>query len=462
MEKKTKKFKVPETYVLVVAFIVIATIMTYLIPAGQYDMIKNEELGTSVAEPNSFHYVEQNPSTLMDFLLAIPKGLNKSASIINLIFLVTGFFQIVSDTGAIDRIVGVIIKKLERNSILVIPIITIIMSILGALGAITNAVIAFIPLGIVIAKKLKLDPVVAVAIMFVGTYCGFGSSPIYPTTLQLAQKIADVPVLSGFNFRVIMWIILTLTTTFYIMRYAKKIQIDINNSILDKVEFSDNLDESLTNSQFSVKDIAIIVVLILGFVIFTYGTLNYGWGTDYMCAIMFAIALIAGIIAKVHPEKMSESFINGCKSVVYASLITGFATGISVILTEGNIIHTIVYTLSIPLNKVGAIISSWLMLYINMFFNLLVPSGSGQAAVVMPLMAPLSDIIDMSRQVAVCAYQYGDLITNLFIPTSGTVMAVIAIAKVPYGKWFKFIVPLCIIWMIIIHIALVYVIKFGI
>jgi len=459
--KKRVKLRIPDTYVLVTIFIVIAAVMTFLVPAGEYSMVENPQTGLMVADPTSFHRIEQNPVSLENVLLAIPIGMNNSASIINMLFLVSGFLQIVNDTGAIDRLVKAIIQKLKDKSLLVIPIIIIMMSVLGSVGAVVNGVVAFVPLGLLIATKLGMDGMVAIAIIFVATYTGFGTSPIYPTTVQLAQKIAEVPVLSGFAFRSAMTTVTTLILILYTMRYARRISKDPSKSIAGFSEnaFSNSAEDE--EGELTLKDIIIVLVLFGGFGFYAYGTMKYSWGTEYMSGIMFAIAIIAAIIGNISPNQMVKSFISGCKGVVYAGLITGFASGISYILNQGKIIHTIVYTLSQPLSSVGNTVSSWLMLGINMILNFLIPSGSGQAAVVMPLMAPLSDIVGMDRQVAVCAYQWGDFLTNLFNPTSGTTMAVLGLAGVSFNKWLRFIIPLVVVFLILVMVALFIVVRFG-
>lgn len=466
MNKKTKVkkiFKIPDTYVLVTIFIFVAAIMTFVVPAGEYNMIENPQSGLKVADPTSYHRIEQSPVSIENVLLAIPTGMDRSASIINMLFLVTGFLQVVSDTGAIDRLIRAIIKKLQDKSILVLPIIIIMMSVLGSIGAVVNGVVAFVPLGILIATKLGMDTIVAVSIIFVATYTGFGTSPIYPTTVQLAQKIAEVPVLSGFGFRVLMNVVTTVILIFYTVHYANKVKKDPSKSLVGfqaNAQENDSEDEDL--GELTLKDLAIVVTLFAGFGVYAYGTIKYGWGTEYMSAIMFAIAIIAAIIGKISPSSMVKSFIAGCKDVVYACLITGFASGISYILNEGKIIHTIVFTLSKPLASLGSILSSYLMLFINMVLNFLIPSGSGQAAVVMPLMSPLSDIVGMDRQVAVSAYQWGDFLTNLFNPTSGTTMAVLGLAGVSFSKWLRFILPLVGIFLVVVFGGLFIVATIGI
>lgn len=456
------KIKIPDTYILVVFFIAISAILTFVIPAGEFNRINNPETGLTLADPTSYHQVQQNPVSIEQMLLAIPIGMNKSASLINLILLVSGFLQIVNDTGAVDRLIRFILQKLKNKSILILPIIIVMMSVLGAIGALAHSVVAFVPLGLIICSKLRLDPLVAVAITFAATYTGFGASPIVPVTVQLAQKIAEVPILSGLGIRVFMTVATTLILSLYTTLYAIRIQRNPEKSIF---VFQENPLQMDSDSSFAddlkIQDILIVVSLFSGFGIYSFGTLKFGWGTEYMSGIMFAIAIISSIIAKISPDNMVKSFISGCKGVVYACLITGFASGITYILNEGRIIDTIIYFLSMPLKFAGALLSSYLMLFINIIINFFIPAGSGQAAVVMPILAPVSDIVGMNRQVAVYAFQWGDLLSNLFNPTSGTTMACLALAGVPFNKWLKYILPLCGLYLVVILITLLYIISIG-
>lgn len=433
----SKKFKVPDTYVLVFLFIVLATVLTYIIPAGVYGTIE----GTNTLDPNAYQRVEQTPVSIMDFLQSIPQGLTKSASTIFFLFLVGGYLEIINATGAIDSFIAVLIKKLGDKSLLIIPIVMIVMCILGALGIVVNTVIAFIPIGIVLAKRLKVDAIFAVAIMYLSSYIGFAATPIGATNLQLAQSLADVELLSGFGFRSIALVILLTLTIWYTTRYAKKVSQDNSLSILGSDRFSGN-DDEVDTIPFTGKLVAVLVAFFGGFTIYTYGALEHSWGTDYLTGILLAVALFSGLISGMNPDTIAKHFVNGCKGMVYGAILIGFASAITTILTNGQVVNTIIYYLAMPLTAVPQVISAVLMFLINLVFNFFVPSGSGQAAIVMPLMSPLSDIVGVSRQIAVLAYQYGDGLSNTIIPTSGTLMGVLGCANIPLDKWLKFQLPL--------------------
>lgn len=456
-----KRFKVPNTYTLIMMFVIVAAMLTYIIPAGEYEMIKDEATGKTLINPDSFHFIERNPVSIGDFLLSIPNGMNGAAGIIFLTFLVGGFFQIINDTGAIDATINSSINKLQNKALLVIPIVMILMSVLGALGIVVNAAIAFIPIGVALAKKLKLDPVVGISIMYIGAYSGFCATPMGPFNTILGQTIAGLPLMSGFGLRTVVWAFIFIVSVWYTMRYAKKVKSDINNSVLDKIEWIEKSETASEVTDFNFRHGLILLALIIGFVTYAYGSFKLHWSLNYLSAMMLAVALVSGLIAGMRPDDMAKSFIAGCKSMVYGALIIGFAKSITILLTDGKVIHSIIYYMSFPLGKVAPMISGVLMFYINLIFNFFVPSGSGQAMVVMPLLAPMADVVNVSRQVAVSAYQYGDGFSNTIIPTSGVLMAVLGVAKVPYEKWFKFMAPLFGLWVLIGTIAIAFATAIG-
>lgn len=455
-EKQTKrKFRVPNTYTLIMLFIILAAIATYIVPAGEYSMIKDPATGKNAIDPTSFNFVEQNPVSVGDFLLSIPKGMNGGAAIIFLVFLVGGFFQIVNDTGAVDAAINLSINKLQNKALLVIPIIMGIMSILGAVGIVVNAAIAFVPIGVALAKKLKLDPIAGVAIMYLGAFSGFTSSPMGPFNTVLGQTIAGLPPLSGFGFRTAVWLTIFIVTVWYTFRYAKKLRLDQSNSVLEEIDWGDSDDDQRSDMKFTARHALVLVALMTGFVVYAYGSYKLKWGLSYLSAMMLAVALVSGLVAKMHPDDMAKSFIKGAQRMVYGALVIGFAKCITLLLTEGQVIHSVIYYMTIPLTKVAPVFSALGMFLANLFFNFVVPSGSGQAMIVMPLMAPMADVVNVSRQIAVSAYQYGDGFSNIMIPTSGVLMAVLGVAKIPYEKWLKFVLPLFSLWVLIGAISIV-------
>ncbi|MCC8127406.1 MAG: hypothetical protein LIO92_08410 [Clostridiales bacterium] len=449
MSETKKKFTVPNAFIIVFGIMILAAILTYIIPAGTYDKIAD----TSTIDPNSFHYIDQSPTTLWQFVNSISTGMANGSSIIILIFLLGGYFNILIDSKAIDCFVNFLIKKYGNKSIIILPVICILMSVLGAVGVMANPVVAFIPVGLILAKKLKMDQMVAVAMMLVAAYCGFGMSPMCAATVQMAQKIAEIPVLSGFGFRTVAWLVGLAITLMYIMHYANQVSKDPSKSIMGD-EFVIEQNEDDLNDEFTIRHAICLITLVVAMGIYIYGSLKYGWGIAYLETIFFCIAVIVAAASGMGADGFVKSFIAGTKQMCFSAMLVGCATAVSVILTNGNIIHTIIYGMA----QILLVLPRWLvgpvMYYINVIFNFFVSSGSGQAAIVMPIMAPLSDVIGVSRQMAVCAYQYGDGLSNLIFPTNGTMMASIAIAGVKYEKWLKWMLPLYGMWLVLTSIVM--------
>lgn len=450
-----RKFKMPDTYVLLVFFILAAAALTYILPAGTYDMVGD----TKQLDPNSFHFIDKTPVNPFQAILAISTGMTKAASIIFTVFLVSGAFKIINDTGSIDSAIDALSQRLKSKVIILIPIIMIAMSVLGYLGIIVNQTIVFIPIGLLIARKLKMDPIVGLSMMYLATYSGFIGSGMDPFTIVVAQKISGLPILSGIGYRTFIFACLLGSAIIYLMIYAKKVMEDPSKSILG-TNYEWAIEEHHT-ATFSSKHKIILVALFFTFAFYIYGAQNLKWGMGELNTVTILLAIFSGLISGMKFDMMSKSFVDGCKMAVFSALLIGFATAISVVLSQGNIIHTIIYYCSMPLSHLSSYFSALFMFFFNWGFNFFVPSGSGQAAVVMPILAPLSDVIGLSKQVTVSAYKYGDGITNLIIPTSGTLMGFIGLAKIPYEKWLKFILPLIGIWTAIASAAVLIGVAIG-
>lgn len=456
MEKK-KGLKMPNAFIIVFIIMVIVTILTYIIPAGNYELVE----GSNSIDPETFHYLERTPISLWDFINSIFSGMTKSATIIMFTFLLGGYFNVLIATKSIDAFISMLIRKLGDKSIVIIPIMTILMSLLGAVGVMANPVVALIPVGVILAKKLKLDQIMAVALMFVAAYCGYAMSPMCPMTVQTAQKIAEIPLMSGFAFRCAGYGVILISTILYMMYYAKKITKNKALSVMGEEYLSGDLEEE-TEERFTIRDAGVLFSLVIGMGVYTYGSLNLGWGLEYMAGIMLIVAIAAAIISGMSADDLVKNFVKGASQMTFSALLIGCATAISVILTQGNILHTIIFGLS----NVLAVLPSWLvgpvMYYVNIVFNFFVSSGSGQAAIVMPIMAPLADTVGITRQMAICAFQYGDGLSNLIFPTNGTMMACIALAGVKYDKWLKWMMPLFGIWLVISTILVIIGVSMGI
>lgn len=432
--------------------LVLAAVMTWLIPAGKYELLP----GTNIIDADSFHYIENSPISFWQLINSIYSGMVNSSNIIFAVILVGGYFEVIIQTGAIERCIKKMAQGAGQNKTVVIIVISVVMSILGAVGVMANAVIVMIPVGLILAREFKFDRMMAVGMTFVAAYCGFGMTPFGPATIQVAQEISGIPLLSGFGFRVVGWAVVLFVVIVYLIIYSKKPPEEVVE------ERPDNSLAETSQVSLSWRDLLVVLSLIVGLGIYTYGSISFNWNMEYMASTMLVISLVCAAFSKMSADKFVSAFISGARNLLYSAILIGMATAISNILTEGNILHTVIYSLSRVLVYLPKWVIGPMMFYINIIINFFVPSGSGQAALVTPIMAPLSDVLGIQRQMAVCAYQYGDGISNLIYPTNGTMMACIAAANITYKRWIKWLTPLLLVWMLVCITLMVIGILIGI
>lgn len=452
--KKRFSLKMPDTYVLLFGILLIAAIATYLVPAGQFERVEKD--GLTMVVPGTYHGVESSGVGVMDILLSMQKGMVESGSIIFLVLFIGGLMEVIESTGSIKAAVMKAIDRTRGNEFILIAVITILFALGGAVGAVANSVIAFVSIGLIISKALRLDPIIAVAITFGATFAGFNVGFINPYSVGIAHKIAELPLFSGLLFRVIVFIVIVSITIWYTWRYAKKVLKDPNNSILSKSFLADEeLDESELQIEFTNKHKGILIFVGLAFAFMVYGTIQFKWSLDHMSAYFLGVAILVGVIGKIHYNQFIVHFMRGAEKLLYGALIVGAARAILVVLEQGQVLDTIVYALSNLFTGLSPIMATMAMFVANTIISIVVPSGSGQAVLIMPIITPLADMLGVTRQVAVQTYLFGDGFTNSIIPTSGTLMASLAIAGIPYTKWFKWMFPLFLIWMVIAVITLI-------
>ncbi|RKQ28445.1 YfcC family protein [Oceanobacillus halophilus] len=452
IKRKKSRWEMPDTYVILFLVLFVGFIATFIIPSGAFD--RETVDGVEMVIPNTFQQTEGETLGLLDLFNAIQTGMIQSADIIFMILFTGGMFEIIERSGALRGVINRAVRLTRGNEFWLIAIVSTIFALAGAVGAVANAVIAFVVVGVIIARTLKLDPIVAVAITFGANFAGFSVGFINPYTLGIAQDIADLPIFSGAALRIVVFILILGLTIWYTWRYAKKIMENPTESLMGVYEDDDDntggLDDPFTTRH---KLLLTFVVLCLGF--FVYASTQLGWTINHMSAFFVFIALGSGIIAGMHYNSIAGTFLEGTRKLVYGAMIVGLARSVIVILEDGAIIDTIVYALSVPLENLAPVLSAIGMFVSNSLLNFLVNSGSGQAMIAMPLLTPLADMIGVTRQVAVQSYQFGDGLTNLIFPTSGILMASLAVAKVPYAKWLRWVFPLFLIWLVIAIVTLI-------
>ena len=447
MEKKKKKFAVPHVYILLLALILIFSLLSYVVPSNVYDYheITIEETGATrnVIDPTTYHAVDKTPVTLMQFLTAVPRGMQESAQIIFFIFIVGGAMTVLQETRAIEAGLGRLIKGLKDKSILIIPVVMFLFSLCGSVFGMAEETIPFIPIFVSLMVASGFDSLTGVAVVLAGAGSGFAGAFMNPFTIQVAQGIAELPLLSGIGFRVVMYICFVVLTIAMVMRYALKVKKNPQLSpMYDFDKTRDDVADLDSLPPFGGREKAILVVFLIAIVLLIWGVIKKGWYMDEIAALFLGMSMIVAAIGGLGFNNYALTLGKGMADIASGALVVGFARGILVVMTDGNILHTILHGAASLLEGLPAMISAVGMYIFQCLLNFLVPSGSGQAAVSMPIMAPLADLVGVSRQTACIAYQLGDGISNVFTPTSGYFMAGLALAKVPWSKWAKWFLPL--------------------
>lgn len=443
-QKRGGGFKVPHTLVIISAIILLVAVATYLVPGGAYEKIVNEA-GKTVVVDGSFKYVESKPQGVFDVLQAPIQGIIEGAEIIAFLFIVGGAFNIITKTKAIDFGIMRIVNVFKGKEIFIIPIIFFMFSLGGAVFGMTEEAIPFIAMMIPLTLVLGYDSIVAVAITYLACNTGFAAAMLNPFNVGIAQSIAEIPMYSGIEYRTLIWLVSTLVTIGFIMIYANKIK---KNPKLSPVYESDQKKrQNLTDFEsqddqflFSHKIILLLIALCMGTIV--WGVLAKGFWIPQIAAVFLVTGLLAGIVGKLSLDEMADAFILGAKDMIGAAIMLGFARSIVILAENAGIIDTILFHLAQVLGRISGMLASYLMLPVQMFINFFISSGSGQAALTMPILAPLGDLIGISRQLTVLIFQLGDGFSNAMFPTSGILIACIGVAGIPYAKWLKWILPL--------------------
>ena len=401
----------------------------------------------------------------LDILKAFPKGLAAAQSIVFFIFIVGGSFNIVNQTGAIEAGISKVALSLKGKEKLMIPIIVFVFSLGGSTIGMAEEAIVFVPIGVALARALGYDAVTGMAMVSLGAAAGFTSGFMNPFTVGVAQGIAELPLFSGIGLRIIIWICTLILVIGYIYRYANKVKADVKNSYVYELEMQEkDMAIDLSNvRKMTKRDTAVLLIFVVGMAILIFGVFKYGWYITEIAAIFLAIGIFSGIAAAMPIDDIAKHFILGAKDMTMGALVVGLARGILVVMEGSLIIDTIIYGLASAISALPKAISAIGMLLVQTFLNLIIPSGSGLAATTMPIMAPLSDVIGVTRQTAVLGYQFGDGITNSIVPTSGVLLANLSIAKIRYEEWVKFVAPLMILWTVMgcIFMIIAVVINYG-
>jgi uncharacterized ion transporter superfamily protein YfcC len=442
-----KKIKIPHTYALLFFIIIFVTLLTFVVPAGSFERAVDDATGRTFVVPDSYEYMENTPVGFFDMFKAIPKGMEQAGYIIFFVLMIGGSFGILQGTGAIEAGIGEVVKSTKGKEKIVIPLIMFIFSLAGAILGSAEEMLPFYPIVIALAIALGFDTITGTAMVLLGAGAGFAGAFLNPFTVGIAQGIAGLPLFSGIGFRLVGYFAVLGSGIIYVYRYANKIQKnpELSPTYEDDKNSKHNYDLDEI-PEFTGKHKAVLAVFVIGLAILAYGVVQLGFYITELSAMFLIIGIASGIVAKMGINEIATEFVNGAKELVYGALVIGLATSIMVVMQEGNIMDTIIYALASAVKGLPPALSAVGMFVVQSFINLIVPSGSGQAAVSMPIMAPMADVVGITRQTSVLAFQFGDGFSNVISPTSGYFMAAIAIGGIKWEKWAKWMLPLFLIW----------------
>lgn len=454
------KLKVPNTYLLIFSLLVIIAALTWIIPGGEYE--RTTMNGREVVVQNSFKYVDSNPQGFFALFISPLKGFVEAGLIIGFVLIVGGAFNVLAKTKAIDSLINKLAKAHKKSKSLqtmFIPILLIMFSLGGATFGMNEEIIPFVLIIVPICLALGYDSIVGVAIPLVGAHVGFASAFLNPFNVGIAQGIAEVPLFSGIGYRVICWVISTIVAILFMLYYVKKISKNpeasptyAEDNVRRKNEQFDHIYNN--NNHFSLKHKLVLITFALSLIMLVIGVIEFKWFIEEIAAMFFIMGILVGIIGGLKSEELIKAFIDGAKDLVGTAFIIALARATLVLSRDGQIIDTILYGLAPLIESSSPILASQKMFVVQAIINFFVHSGSGQAALTMPIMAPLSDLAGVSRQTAILAFQLGEY-TNIIIPTSAVTMGALSMAKVPWDKWAKWVFPLLIIFFILGFLLLI-------
>ena len=448
----TASVKAPNTILIISCLIVFTAIMTWIVPGGQYDRVVID--GRERVEPDSFSSIDSDPQSIFDILTAPIKGFVDAALIIGFVLIVGGSFGILQQTGAIEVAIRGIARAHTRHRmvrILLIPIFMIIFSLAGSVFGMSEEVIPFVLIFVPMALALGYDSIVGVAIPFVGAGAGFAGAFLNPFTIGIAQGIAGLRLFSGLEYRMIAWVVTTTVAILFVIRYAAKVKTtpEASPTFTMDEEKRKHIRIDLDGESLDLRHRFVLFTFGLAMGILVFGVLKYKWYIEEIAALFLGAGVLIGAVGGLKPDAITDAFLRGAKDLMSTAIIIGLARAILIVARQGRIIDTMLHALSSVIGVVHPIVSSQLMFIVQTLINFFVPSGSGQAALTMPVMAPLSDLVGVSRQTAVLAYQFGDGFSNMIIPTSAVTIGVLTLANIPWEQWAKWILPLEIIFVIV-------------
>lgn len=456
MEKEAiakKKREIPDSLVIIIIVMLLAAVLTYIIPSGEYTRTVNEA-GQTVVDPDSFHYLESTPVNPLTVLNFVYKGLDNARGIIWVLLCSGGGLGLVLSTGLFQGVAATMSKKAKGKEWMVIGLVSAVFCVL-CIPINLNAFIPLAPLGLLIATSMGMDAIVGVSMILLGGAIGFSCGAMNVSNTGTAQQVAELATFSGMGYRLICMIPFYIVTVAYIIRYAYKVKANPQKSYMYGVDMSGVVTFDPDKApKLEKKHILPGIITLVGLLFMIYKGVEGKLTNPLTASIFMYMGLLVGISYHMSPNEICKEFMKGVKGMCGTAMMIGFAYVISVILNQGQILDTIVNFLAGVLIHVPKLIQAPLMFYAHIIINLFITSGSGQAATTMPIFVPVADLVGMTRQTAVLAFNFGDGFCNFILPHAAATMGFVGALGIPFGKWFKYAIKLFAIWVVIGSILL--------
>ena len=451
MKRLLTRLRMPNTFVLLFSILALIALATWLIPGGKYDT--HLVAGKQLVDPASFHSVASAPQGLVALMKAPIKGFVEAAQIIGFVLIVGGAFSVLQRTEAIDTAIRSIARMHAHSPIVratLIPVFVTLFSLGGATFGMNEEVIPFILIFVPLALALGYDTVTGVSIPFLGSQVGFGAAFLNPFNVGIAQGIAGVPVFSGIAYRLIVWAAGTIVTIAFLSWYAARVKRNPTLSptyALDLVKREEQ-PAAVTHERMTGRHGAVLAIFALGLLTMVVGVVRYEWFVDEIAALFLVVAIAAGLAGRLSADSWVAAFMQGAKDLAPTALVIAVARGTVILARDAHVIDTILHGLLPLVQSSSPVFAAQKMYLIQSVINFFIHSGTGQAALTMPIMAPLADLVGVTRQTAILAFQLGELSTPM-IPTSGITVGVLALARVPWLTWAKWMIPLQLIYLVL-------------
>jgi uncharacterized ion transporter superfamily protein YfcC len=447
-----RKLRLPNTFVLLFAILAMIALSTWLVPGGKYEMQMVN--GKSVVNPDTFHYIASNPQGPVALMMAPIKGFVEAAEIIGFILIVGGAFAVLAATEAVEAMIKTIAKAHTRSAFVraaLIPVFVTLFSLGGATFGMNEEAIPFVLIFVPLALALGYDSITGVSIPFLGSQVGFGAAFLNPFNVGIAQKIAGIQPFSGIGYRLIAWSIATVATVLFLMWWAARVKADPTRSPTYALDQELRAAHQTNNVEFAGMTrthTAVLWIFAGSLVGMVVGVVHFDWGVAEIAALFLTMAIVIGLAGRLDSDRFVLAFTSGAKDLVNTALVIALARGTVVLARDAHIIDTMLHTLMPLVQSSSPVFAAWKMYGIQSVINFFIHSGTGQAALTMPIMAPLADLVGVTRQTAILAYQFSEFSTPM-LPTSGITIGVLALARIPWLTWAKWMIPLQLIYVVL-------------